>query len=765
MLGDDFDGHLWIHGANLEHAKPEFRAELRELLERTKDKVTFAGRYERHELPELMARTDWVVIPSIWWETGPLTVSEAFMHDRPVICSNIGGMSERVEDGVSGLHFRRGDHHDLAEVLSRAASERPLWDRLRAGIPDVHWMEEHATTLTRLYEQLLLERSAGADTHDGGAARRTEGRSRVPEAAAWLTRDVLLIVGDLGLPAGVTAATIEAAGGSEAVEARSLAATATDQPRDGGFGGLLLAHVPRPLRARLQDGGRLSIRAEGRSLSLTGAEIDDACRDVRELLRRTLAPLPAPARNRVTHFLATAAGSFESARGDDLSRALFSIRGALREHLRPERGSGRRGAGVDKLLRIDPTAFYLYGWMGDREADVTRITAVSPEGERVDLTERLFRFPRPDVWKLFGEPGRRSAGLGFVCYFELCAPSELAQGWLLETENERGDALEVEAPEVIGARDDVMAGVLEDPYHQRAQDDQLMSLHVVPAVRRLQEQVERRAEIESVHDFGDPPAAAEVSVIVPLYRRIDLIEYQLAKFADDPDLRSAELIYVLDSPEQRQDLLALAAAIDPIYRLPFRVCVLAENVGFAGACNAGAAIASRPAAAAAELRRASRRAGWLGELRAFYDGTPEIGALGAEAALRGRHDPGRRDVLLPAARVVGLARRPLLQGPAQELPRRQRPALGAWALGRLHDGQPRALRAARRPARQSTCAATTRTSTSACGWPRSAVRTGTCRRWSCTTSRRSPTRATCGATPTATTPGCTPTSGASGSSR
>jgi glycosyltransferase involved in cell wall biosynthesis len=168
VLGDDFDGHLWIHGANLEHAKPEFRAELRELLERTTDKVTFAGRYERHELPELMARTDWVVIPSIWWETGPLTVSEAFMHDRPVICSNIGGMSERVEDDVSGLHFRRADAHDLAEVLSRAASNRSLWDRLRAGIPDVHWMEEHADNLTRLYEQLLLERSAPAGADNGG---------------------------------------------------------------------------------------------------------------------------------------------------------------------------------------------------------------------------------------------------------------------------------------------------------------------------------------------------------------------------------------------------------------------------------------------------------------------------------------------------------------------------------------------------------------------------------------------------------------------
>ncbi len=172
-LGDEFDGKLWIHGANLEHAKPEFRAELRALLERTKDRVTFAGRYERHELPELMERIDWVVIPSIWWETGPLTVSEAFMHGRPVICSNMGGMAERVEDGVSGLHFRRGDPHDLADVLRRASTAPELWDELRAGIPEVHWMKDHAAVLGELYRELAASRSPASSPLETREALRS----------------------------------------------------------------------------------------------------------------------------------------------------------------------------------------------------------------------------------------------------------------------------------------------------------------------------------------------------------------------------------------------------------------------------------------------------------------------------------------------------------------------------------------------------------------------------------------------------------------
>ena len=107
--------------------------------------MTFAGPYDRAELGKLMAEIDWVVVPSIWWETGPLVVMEAFQHGRPVICSDIGGMSEKVTDGVNGLHFRRRDAAHLAETMLHAAETPGLWDELRAGIPadPPRWMHDH----------------------------------------------------------------------------------------------------------------------------------------------------------------------------------------------------------------------------------------------------------------------------------------------------------------------------------------------------------------------------------------------------------------------------------------------------------------------------------------------------------------------------------------------------------------------------------------------------------------------------------------------
>ena len=80
-----------------------------------------------------MAATDWVVLPSIWWENSPVVIQEAFQHGRPVICSALGGLKEKVVDGRDGMHFRRGDANDLARVLE-AAVTTDLWETLVAGI-------------------------------------------------------------------------------------------------------------------------------------------------------------------------------------------------------------------------------------------------------------------------------------------------------------------------------------------------------------------------------------------------------------------------------------------------------------------------------------------------------------------------------------------------------------------------------------------------------------------------------------------------------
>jgi len=152
---DECDAHLWLYGANLELQTEDFQNRFQPLLGATEQNVTFVGRYDHADLPRLMASIDWVVVPSIWWENSPLVIQEAFLYGRPVICSDIGGMAEKVTDGVNGLHFRVGDPRSLARMIRRATSSPDLWQALRDGIPEVYKMEKAVTALSDIYRTLL----------------------------------------------------------------------------------------------------------------------------------------------------------------------------------------------------------------------------------------------------------------------------------------------------------------------------------------------------------------------------------------------------------------------------------------------------------------------------------------------------------------------------------------------------------------------------------------------------------------------------------
>ena len=151
--------HLRVHGANLDLQPGAFQNQVEELLRQTSGSVTFVGKYDHEELASLMAEIDWVVVPSIWWENSPLVIQEAFHFGRPVICSDIGGMAEKVDHWINGLHFRADDASRLARVMEEAAERPGLWEHLRDGIRPMYSMQDHAGAITSMYRE-LLERTA-----------------------------------------------------------------------------------------------------------------------------------------------------------------------------------------------------------------------------------------------------------------------------------------------------------------------------------------------------------------------------------------------------------------------------------------------------------------------------------------------------------------------------------------------------------------------------------------------------------------------------
>ncbi|MAY31483.1 MAG: glycosyl transferase family 1 [Rhodovulum sp.] len=142
---------LNIHGANLEYQPAEFQEKVYSALKRLKGTVFLHGPYENHELPALLADTDWMVVPSIWYENSPIVIQEAFRSNVPVITSNVGGMAEKVTNMKNGLHFNVGKPLSLCAVLEKVANDKNLHKQCVAGIIPPSKLSETAKANLALY--------------------------------------------------------------------------------------------------------------------------------------------------------------------------------------------------------------------------------------------------------------------------------------------------------------------------------------------------------------------------------------------------------------------------------------------------------------------------------------------------------------------------------------------------------------------------------------------------------------------------------------
>ena len=91
--------------------------------------VRFMGQQPRHRVVELVGEADAFVQPSVILASGkmegiPVALMEAMAMERPVVATEISGVSELVETGVTGLLVPPGDPGRLADAM-RAIHDDP----------------------------------------------------------------------------------------------------------------------------------------------------------------------------------------------------------------------------------------------------------------------------------------------------------------------------------------------------------------------------------------------------------------------------------------------------------------------------------------------------------------------------------------------------------------------------------------------------------------------------------------------------------------
>jgi len=99
----------------------------------TKGIVQWEGSYSTEELATKISSIDLMVLPSLWEDCAPLTITEALGYGKPVIAPSLGGFTDFVFHGVNGYLYNPDNATALVEVLNKILSDKTILRTLKTN--------------------------------------------------------------------------------------------------------------------------------------------------------------------------------------------------------------------------------------------------------------------------------------------------------------------------------------------------------------------------------------------------------------------------------------------------------------------------------------------------------------------------------------------------------------------------------------------------------------------------------------------------------
>lgn len=282
--------------------------------------------------------------------------------------------------------------------------------------------------------------------------------------------------------------------------------------------------------------------------------------------------------------------------------------------------------GIDEAIFAPGCGVVTVGWLLDPLSQVKAVR-IRHEDEIATLTDRWISSERADVMRAFGAAlGLTHSRWGFTAFGRLAA--EKCSGAYLEIILKDGR---------IGHRALPAPGRDGLPAIKTILNDVVLSADSILDVCRdvIAEPVRainrRRLSHEGAFLEGSAgicPASPRTSIVIPLYGRLDFLTYQAALF-DAAEHANDEFIYVLDQPERKDEFFELARIAHIKTRIPFRLVVPSQNLGFAGASNLGLKVARGQYVCFLNSDVIPRSSHWMSGLVASLDSRPDIGVISA----------------------------------------------------------------------------------------------------------------------------------------
>jgi glycosyltransferase involved in cell wall biosynthesis len=115
--------------------------------------IEWRGAQSRQEVIDTLAVSQWLVLPSLFYENCPMVMPEALSAGTPVIVPNHGAFPTFVKQSREGLLFAPGDADSLASTLGAALNtSNDVWLRMSRN---AHASYRRTFTEKHNYEQLI----------------------------------------------------------------------------------------------------------------------------------------------------------------------------------------------------------------------------------------------------------------------------------------------------------------------------------------------------------------------------------------------------------------------------------------------------------------------------------------------------------------------------------------------------------------------------------------------------------------------------------
>ncbi len=240
----------------------------------------------------------------------------------------------------------------------------------------------------------------------------------------------------------------------------------------------------------------------------------------------------------------------------------------------------------DEVIACPPGGIAIMGWFLARPGTVRSMRLRSAAMNQPIDFESCIRIQRPDVIASLGaEHGFDDPRCGFILYVPCTAIANGEMYIEVETAQREVGYRKLPPSKLTG-----IAAIkrLLNTFDVRYGEIPLAFDRTIgTAVGHLNDRRLAKPPAADTIEFGRVNPSPRFSVIIPLYGRLDFIEYQLAFLSSHKAAADYEFIYVLDDPPKRRQAERLFSSAYARFQIPFRALLMEQNMGFAPANNVG----------------------------------------------------------------------------------------------------------------------------------------------------------------------------------